>query len=64
MNIIVDASFSEAQFHIMNMIVDTSFSDAQFHIEGYHYLPFRQDRGKNIGGKVIFIRESLITKRL
>ena len=48
----------------MNIIVDASFSEAQFHIEGYHYVTFRQDRGKNIGGKIIFIRESLITKRL
>ena len=41
-----------------------SFSGAQFHIEGYQYPPFRRDRDKNGGGKMIFIREGLIAKRL
>ena len=45
--------------------LDASFPDAQFHIEGYQYPPFRRDRGKNGGGRVIiFIREGLIAKRL
>ena len=44
--------------------LDASFPDAQFHIEGYQYPPFRRDRDKNGGGKMIFIREGLIAKRL
>ena len=44
--------------------LDASFPDAQFHIEGYQYPPLRGDRDKNVGGKMIFIREGLIAKRL
>ena len=44
--------------------LDASFPDTQFHIEGYQYPPFRRDRDKNGGGKIIFIREGLIAKRL
>ena len=44
--------------------LDASFPDAQFHTEGYQYPPFRRDRDKNVGGKIIFIREGLIAKRL
>ena len=42
---------------------DVSFPDAQFHIAVYQYPLFRQDRDKNGGGKMIFIREGLIAKR-
>ena len=31
---------------------------------GYQYRPYRKDRNKNGGGKIFFIREGLITKRL
>ena len=44
--------------------LDASFPGAQFHSEGYHYPPFRRDRNKDGGGKMIFIREGLIAKRL
>ena len=44
--------------------LDASFPDTQFHIEGYQYSPFRRDRDKNGGGKMIFIREGLIAKKL
>ena len=44
--------------------LDASFPEAQFHIEGYQYPSFRQGRDKNGGGKMIFIREGLIVKRL
>ena len=43
--------------------LDASFPDAQFHIEGYHHPPFRRDRDKKGGGKMIFIREGLIAKK-
>ena len=44
--------------------LDVSFPDAQFYIEGCQYPPFRRDRDKNGGRKMIFIRQSLIVKRL
>ena len=33
-------------------------------INDYQLPPFRRDRNKNEGGKVVFIRQSLITRRL
>ena len=44
--------------------LDSSYPDAQFEIPGYQYPPYRKDRNKNGGGKIVFIREGLITKRL
>ena len=37
--------------------LDASFPDAQFRTEGYQYPPFRRDRNKNAGGKMIFTRD-------
>ena len=44
--------------------IDSSFPDAQFHIEGYQYPPFRRDRDENGGGKIVYIKEGIITKRI
>ena len=44
--------------------LDKSFPDAQFHIEGYQYLAFRKDRNKNGGGKILYVKEELICKRI
>ena len=44
--------------------LDSSYPDAQFEIPGYQYPPYRKDRNKNGGGKIVFIGEGLITKRL
>ena len=44
--------------------LDASFPDAQSHIEGYQYPPFRRDHDKNGGGKMVFLREVVIAKRL
>lgn len=44
--------------------LDDSFPDAQFKIEGYQFPPFRRDRNKNGGGKIVFIKDGLIAKRL
>ena len=41
-----------------------SFPDAQFHIEGYQYPPFRKDHNKNGGGKIVYVKEGLIAKRI
>ena len=45
--------------------IDASFPDAQFNNEGYQYPhpPFRRDRHKNGGEKMIFIREVLIARQ-
>ena len=39
-------------------------SQMPIHIEGYQYPPFRRDCDKNSWGKMIFIREGLIAKRV
>ena len=44
--------------------IDSSFPDAQFHIDGYEFPPLRKDRNKNGGGKIVSIKEGIITKRL
>lgn len=41
-----------------------NFPDVHFHNEGYQYPQFRRDRDKKGGGKIIFMREGLIAKRL
>jgi len=46
------------------------FPTAQFYIEGYHYPPFRRDRPQRInsthfgGGKIVYVKEDLISDRL
>ena len=44
--------------------LDFSNPDAQFEIPDYQYPPYRKERNKNGGGKIVFIREGLNTKRL
>ena len=44
--------------------LDSSYQDAQFEIPGYQRPPYRKDRNKNGDGKIVFIREGLIIKRL
>ena len=39
--------------------LDASYSNAQFHIS-----PFRRDRNKHDGGKIVFVRNGIIAKRL
>ena len=41
-----------------------SFPDAQFHIEGYQYPSFRKDHNKNGGGKIVYVKEGFIAKRI
>ena len=40
------------------------FPDAQFHIEGSLFPPLRKDHNQNGGGKIVYIKEGIITKRL
>ena len=44
--------------------LDNSFPDQQFQIEGFQYPPFRRDRNKFGGGKIVYVKESLITNRI
>ena len=44
--------------------LDDSFSDHQFKIDGYHFPPFQRDRN-NLGcGKIVYIKDGLIVKRI
>ena len=46
------------------------FPTSQFYIEGYHYPPFRRDRPQRLnsthfgGGKIVYVKEDLISDRL
>ena len=42
----------------------SSYPDAQFQINDYQFSPIRRDRNKYGGGKIVFIRQGLITRRL
>ena len=44
--------------------IDSSYPDAQFQINDYQFPPFGGDRSKHGGGKIVFIRQGLITRRL
>ena len=44
--------------------IDESFPDAQFIIENYQFPPFRRDRNSKGGGKIVYIKQGLIAKRL
>ena len=44
--------------------LDASYPNAQFHIEGYQFPLFRRYRDKRGGGKMVFVLNSIITKRL
>ena len=44
--------------------LDSSYPDSQFHIDGYQFPPFRKDRNKYGGGKIVYVREGFIAKTL
>ena len=44
--------------------MDLSFPDTQFKIEGYQFPLFRKDRNSDGGGKIVYVREGLVTKQL
>ena len=45
--------------------LDSSFPNYQFKIDGHIFPPYRRDKDRHGGGgKMVFVRESLITKRL
>ena len=44
--------------------LDNNFPDSQFLIENYQFPPFRRDRNSKGGGKIVYVRQGLISKRL
>ena len=38
--------------------------DSQFHIDGHQFPPFRRDRNKHGGGKIVYVRNGIIAKRI
>ena len=44
--------------------LDESFPDFQFHMENYQFPPFRRDRNSKGGGKLVFVKNSLVAKRV
>ena len=44
--------------------IDRSNPDSQFHIDGYQFPPFCKDRNKHRGGKIVYVRNDIITKRV
>ena len=44
--------------------LDSSYPNAQFHIDGCQFPPFRKDRNKYGGGKMVYIRDGIIAKHL
>ena len=54
----------EIRPHQLETKLNESFPDAQFHIKGYQYPAFRKDRNINSGGKIVYVKEWLIAKRI
>ena len=48
----------------MQTKLDDSFPDSQFQIENYQFPPFRRDRNSKGGGKMVFVKNGLIAKRI
>ena len=44
--------------------IDPSYPDSQFHIDGYQFPPFRKDRNKHGGGKIVYVRNGIIAERI
>ena len=44
--------------------LDSPYPDSQFHIDGDQFPPFRKDRNQCGGGKIVYVREGFIAKRL
>ena len=43
--------------------LDSSYLDSQFHIDGYQFPPFRRDRSKYGGGKIVYVRKGFIAEQ-
>ena len=52
----------ETQTTIINLVTSAK-NQAQFNLDGYEIRP-RQDRDKNGGGLIVFVRRGIICKRI
>ena len=41
-----------------------SFSNSQFILESFQFPPFRRDRNSKGGGKLVYVKQGIIAKRL
>ena len=46
------------------MQLDATFPDSQFKIDGYQFPLFRKDRDSKCAGKIVFVREGIVSRRL
>ena len=44
--------------------IDESFPNSQLFIENYQFPPYRRDRNSKGGGKIVYVRKGLFSKRL
>ena len=44
--------------------IDPSYPDSQFHIDRYQFPPFRKDKNKHGGGKIVYVRNGIIAKTI
>ena len=44
--------------------IEPPFRDSRIHIDGYQFLPYRKDRNKSRGGKIVYVKNGTISKRL
>ena len=44
--------------------LDESFPNSQFLLENFQFPPFRRDRNSKGGGKLVYVKQEIITKRL
>ena len=44
--------------------IDESFPDSQFFLGNYQFPSYRRDRNSKGGGKIVYVRQGLISKRL
>ena len=43
--------------------IDPFYADSQFHVDGYQFPPFRKDRNKHGGGKIVYVRNGIMAKK-
>ena len=44
--------------------LDDSFPNSQFILENFQFPPFRRDRNSKEGGKLVYVKQGIIAKRL
>ena len=57
-------NFPLGNFCIDKIKLDDGFPENQFKIDGYQFPPFRRDRNKFGGGKIVHVKDGIIVKRI